>query len=135
MTSNININLTFSNNNIINNKKVTNNVIKNRIISNLKKAEKVLSYERFKELQNDLILNLRENNIVIANINNNSYKLDIFGGGGENTTQSSIPYSENTETTPSISHTITEHSMEPSTEIKSESTFTKQPNQKKNVKT
>ena len=80
MSNSKNYSLSFSNSNYLNNKKISNNVVKNRVISNLKKAEKMLSNEKFKKLQSDLIVNLKNNNTVVAHINDNKYKLDIIGG-------------------------------------------------------
>ena len=80
MSNSTNYSLTFSNNNYVNNKKISNNIVKNRVISNLKKAEKLLTDDKFKKLQSDLIVNLKNSNIIVANIQNNKYKLDIIGG-------------------------------------------------------
>jgi hypothetical protein len=76
--------LVFSNSNYINNKKVSNNKVKSNIISNLKKAEKVLADNKYKKLQTDLILNLKNNNTIIVNIKNNNYKYDIYNSSGGN---------------------------------------------------
>jgi hypothetical protein len=73
----------FTNSNVINNKKVSSNVVRSNIINNLKQAEKLLSKENFKNLQSDLILNMKNNNTVIVNINNDNYKLMIYGGSTE----------------------------------------------------
>ena len=51
------------------------NYIKSKIISNLKKIEKLIDEKKFKNLQKDLIINLRENNIVDVIIKNNNYKI------------------------------------------------------------
>ena len=66
----------FSKNNI-DSKKITNNAIKSKIISNLKKAEKLLDEQKFKKLQKDLIINLKENNTINVIIKKNNYKLNI----------------------------------------------------------
>jgi hypothetical protein len=82
MTKNSNIStVVFSNSNMLNNKKVSANVVRNNIINNLKKAEKLLSKESFKKLQNDLILNIKSNNTISVTIKNDKYKLNIYGGG------------------------------------------------------
>jgi len=96
-----NYSLTFSNSNYVNNKKISNNVLKSKIISTLKKAEKVLTDEKFKKLQSDLIINLKNNNIVVANIKNNNYKLDIIGGDiSPNLSNKQNPYKKNYNTLP-----------------------------------
>ena len=96
-----NYSLTFSNSNYVNNKKISNNVVKSKIISTLKKAEKVLTDEKFKKLQSDLIINLKNNNIVVANIKNNNYKLDIIGGDiSPNLSNKQNPYKKNYNTLP-----------------------------------
>ena len=64
------------------NDSLSNNAIKNRIISNLKKAEKLLDNNKFKNLQKDLILNLKENNSINVVIDNDNYKLENNMSGG-----------------------------------------------------
>jgi hypothetical protein len=100
-----NYSLTFSNSNYVNNKKISNNVVKSKIISTLKKAEKVLTDEKFKKLQSDLIVNLKNNNIVVANIKNNNYKLDIIGGD-VHFNEKSNPYKINPNPTDKSSYKI-----------------------------
>lgn len=74
--------LVFSNNQYVNNKKISNNMIKSKLITNLKKAEKLLSQNKFKELQTDLLINLKNNNSIVVNINGkNNYKYEIYNGG------------------------------------------------------
>jgi hypothetical protein len=98
MNKSLDVSLTFTNNNYLNNKKISNNLIKNRILSNLKKAENILSYDKFKDLQNDLILNLKDNKTIVANIVNNNYKLEIIGG--DPTTINSKPYIKSRNNSP-----------------------------------
>ena len=64
------------------NDSLSNNAIKNRIISNLKKAERLLDNNKFKNLQKDLILNLKENNSINVVIDNDNYKLENDMSGG-----------------------------------------------------
>lgn len=100
MSNKVNCSLTFTNSNYLNNKKISNNMVKSRLISNLKKAEKILSDDKFKKLQSSLIVNLKNNNTIIANINNNNYKLDIIGG------DMNIPVSKTNNPQPIIANPV-----------------------------
>ena len=63
-----------------NNKKIKNaNYAKNKIISNLKKVEKVLDKEKFKNFQRDLIVNLNGGTTVNVSIKDNKYKFLVGG--------------------------------------------------------
>jgi hypothetical protein len=76
--------LVFSNNQYVNNKKISNNMVKSKLITNLKKAEKILNQNKFKQLQTDLLLNLKNNNSIVVNINSkNNYKYEIYNGGSD----------------------------------------------------
>jgi hypothetical protein len=77
MTTNNEIIIIFSKNNTSKSGKITNNALKSKIISNLKKAEKLLDEQKFKKLQKDLIIHLKENNTITITIKKNNYKLKI----------------------------------------------------------
>ncbi len=64
-------------------KKISNDLIRSNMIKNLKKAESLLSNDKFKDLQRDLILNLKNADTITVSIDseNNQYELKNMTGG------------------------------------------------------
>jgi len=87
------------------------NAVRSKMISNLNKAEKLLTSTNFKNLQKDLILNLKSNNSIVVNIDKNNYFINIEQNAGGffdffTGTPSTTPQPTETPTTPTVNSQV-----------------------------